>query len=212
MKKLLLSVAIISSVTSFSVSAQTFNPQFYAGAELGYAALANNAQTFANSLVATNGGSASVTQNRTIAIGRIFGGYKVLENVDLELGAAQTSNVNYNFSALSRANAAYSGTTSVSTMLLDYSVLLRPSISTGFNNLYLRLGGTWAKETGSTSGTNVTGGNGSYSGSGYVYGLGYDQPINKTFDARFQINRLENVAGQSSDKVTVFSVGFLGKF
>jgi hypothetical protein len=30
-------------------------------------------------------------------VGRIFGGYKVLENVDLELGAAQTSNVNIIF-------------------------------------------------------------------------------------------------------------------
>jgi hypothetical protein len=212
MKKLLMTAGLIGTVASFSVSAQTFKPQFYAGAELGYAALENNAQTFANSLVATNGGSASVTQNSGIAVGRIFGGYKVLENVDLELGAAQTSNVNYNFSALSRTGAAYSGTTSVSVMVLDYSVLLRPSISTGFNNLYVKLGGTWAKETASTSGTNVTGGSGSYSGSGYLYGLGYDQPIDKTFDARFQINRLQNIAGQSSDKATVFSVGLLGKF
>jgi hypothetical protein len=97
-------------------------------------------------------------------------------------------------------------------MVLDYSVLLRPSISTGFNNLYVRLGGTWANETASTSGTNVTGGSGSYSGSGYLYGLGYDQPIDKTFNARFQINRLQNIAGQSSDNATVFSIGLLGKF
>jgi len=212
MKKLLITAGLIGAATSVGVSAQTFTPKFYAGAELGYAAVANNAQTFANSLVATNGGSASVTQNRSIAVGRIFGGYKVLENVDLELGAAQTSNVNYNFSALSRTGAAYSGTTGVSVMVLDYSVLLRPSISTGYNNLYVRLGGTWAKETASTSGTNVTGGNGSYSGSGYLYGLGYDQPIDKTFNARFQINRLQNIAGQSSDTATVFSVGLLGKF
>jgi hypothetical protein len=212
MKKLLMTAGLISAVASFGVSAQTFKPQFYAGAELGYAALENNAQTFANSLVATNGGSASVTQNSGIAVGRIFGGYKVLENVDLELGAAQTSNVNYNFSALSRTGVPYSGTTSVSVMVLDYSVLLRPSISTGFNNLYVRLGGTWANETASTSGTNVTGGSGSYSGSGYLYGLGYDQPIDKTFNARFQINRLQNIAGQSSDNATVFSIGLLGKF
>ena len=96
--------------------------------------------------------------------------------------------------------------------VLDYSVLLRPSISTGFNNLYVRLGGTWAKENVSTSGTNVSGGNWNTTGSGYLYGLGYDQPIDKTFDARFQINRLQNIAGQSSDRATVFSVGFLGKF
>ena len=97
MKKLLITAGLIGAATSVGVSAQTFTPKFYAGAELGYAAVANNAQTFANSLVATNGGSASVTQNRSIAVGRIFGGYKVLENVDLELGAAQTSNVNIIF-------------------------------------------------------------------------------------------------------------------
>lgn len=212
MKKLLLSAGLISAVASFGVNAQTFTPQFYAGAELGYAALENNAQTFANNLVRANGGSASVTQNSGIAVGRIFGGYKVLENVDLELGAAQTSNVNYNFAARAGGGAAYSGTTSVSVMVLDYSALLRPSISTGLNNLYVRLGGTWAKETASTSGTNVTGGSGSYTGSGYLYGLGYDLPVDKTFNARFQVNRLQNIAGQSSDTATVFSVGFLGKF
>lgn len=212
MKKLLVSAGLIGAVASFGVSAQTFTPQFYAGAELGYAALENNAQTFANNLVSTNGGSASVTQNSGIAVGRIFGGYKVLENVDLELGAAQTSNVDYNFAARSGGGAAYSGTTSVSVMVLDYSALLRPSISTGLNNLYVRLGGTWSKETASTSGTNVTGGSGSYSGSGYLYGLGYDLPIDKTFNARFQVNRLQNIAGQSSETATVFSVGFLGKF
>lgn len=212
MKKLLFTAGLIGAAASFGVSAQTFTPQFYAGAELGYAALENNAQKFANALVATNGGSASVTQNSGIAVGRIFGGYKVLENVDLELGAAQTSNVNYNFAARGGGGAAYSGTTSVSVMVLDYSALLRPSISTGLNNLYVRLGGTWAKETVSTSGANVSGGSGSYSGSGYLYGLGYDLPIDKTFNARFQVNRLQNIAGQSSETATVFSVGFLGKF
>jgi len=210
MKKLLLSVGLIGAA-SFGVSAQTFTPQFYAGAEAGYTAVQNNTQRFANGLVATNGGSASVTQNTGIALGRIFGGYKALENVDVELGATQTGNINYNFAGITRGSAAYAGTTSISVASLDYSVLLRPSISTGFNNLYVRLGGQWAKETASTTG-NVTGGNGSVSGNGYIYGLGYDQPIDKTFDARFQINRLQNIAGQSSDRATVFSVGFLGKF
>ena len=127
------------------------------------------------------------------------------------MGATQTGNINYNFAGVSRGSTAYAGTTSINVQSLDFSVLLRPSISTGFNNLYVRLGGQWAKEQASTTG-NVTGGNGSVSGTGYIYGLGYDQPIDKTFDARFQINRLANIAGQSSDKATVFSVGFVGKF
>jgi len=211
MKKILLTTGFISTLASFGANAQSFTPQFYAGAELGYTRVDNNAQKLANALVATNGGSASVSQNTGIALGRIFGGYKAFENADVELGATQTGNINYNFAGVSRGSTAYAGTTSINVQSLDFSVLLRPSISTGFNNLYVRLGGQWAKEQASTTG-NVTGGNGSVSGTGYIYGLGYDQPIDKTFDARFQINRLANIAGQSSDKATVFSVGFVGKF
>ena len=212
MKKIMVAAGLIAGVASFGASAQTFTPKFYAGAEVGYSAVDNNAQNVANTLVATNGGSASVTQNTGIATGRIFGGYKVIEYVDVELGAFRGGNVNYNFAAIGGGGAPYSGTTSIYTQGIDYSVLLRPSMSSGFNNLFVRLGGIWSQENQSTSGTNVTGGNGTTSGSGYIYGLGNDVPVDKTFDARLSINRLQNIAGNSSDNATVYSVGILAKF
>jgi hypothetical protein len=212
MKKIMIAAGLIAGVASFGASAQTFTPKFYAGAEVGYSAVDDNAQTLANTLVATNGGSASVTQNTGIATGRIFGGYKVIEYVDVELGIFRGGNVNYNFSGVSRGATPYSGTASIYTQGIDYSVLLRPSLSSGFNNLFVRLGGAWSQENLSVSGNNIVGGSSSVSGNGYIYGLGYDVPVDKTIDARISINRLQNIAGQSSDNATVYSVGILAKF
>jgi len=50
------------------------------------------------------------------------------------------------------------------------------------------------------------------SGTGYVVGIGYDLPINKTFDVRAAYNYLGNVAGISDNYANRFSIGLLGKF
>lgn len=209
MKKILLATVIVAASTG--AIAQSFKSGYYAGGELGYTLVDNNAQNFANGLVAVNGGSSSVTQNRGLGIGRAFVGYKATENFDVELGYFQSGDVNYTFSGVSSGGTAYSGTTKVSVKGFDYSVLLRPSISSGMNAAYLRIGGHSSKEEATTSGTNIRGGKISESGTGYLYGAGYDINIGTNLDARLQITRLEKVAG-TSDKATVFSVGILGKF
>jgi hypothetical protein len=212
MKKLLLVAALSVATTSvFAQASASDNKKFYFGAEIGSTKVDNNAQTFANLLVRTNGGSASVTQNSSVGTGRIFGGYTLNENVDLEVGYIQSGDIDYKFAG-SNSSGSYSGTTSVSVSGIDYSVLLRPSKASGYNNAYLRVGGTSYKTKIQTTGVNVTGGNGSESGMGYVYGAGYDLNVAKEIDVRFQINRLEKIAGVSDDKATVFSVGILGKF
>ena len=212
MKKLLLVAALSVATTSvFAQASSNDAKKFYFGAEIGSTKLDNNAQEFANLLVATNGGSASVTQNTSVGTGRIFGGYTLNENVDLEVGYIQTGDIDYKFAG-STSGGSYSGTSTVTVSGFDYSVLLRASKASGYNNAFLRVGGTSYKTKVETTGVNVTGGNGSESGMGYVYGVGYDLNVAKEIDVRFQINRLEKIAGESDDKATVFSVGILGKF
>jgi opacity protein-like surface antigen len=210
MKKLL-AVAVLATLSTGAMS-QSFKQGFYAGAELGATRVDDNAQTFANTLVANNGGSASVTQNTSVGVGRLFAGYKVTENFDLEVGYFQTGDIDYTFAARTRNNIPYSGTSSVSVNGFDYSVLIRPNISTGYNAAFLKLGGHTAKTKLETSGVNLVGGNASESGTGYLYGAGYDINVAKNMDVRLQATRLQKVSGESDNNATVFSVGILGKF
>jgi len=217
MKKILASIAVVGLVLSSGyVNAQSaeFKPGFYLGVELGYQNVKNEAQSNANELVRVLGGSSSVTQDTGLFDGRIFAGYKVVEYIDLELGYTQTGNITSNFSGRAGNGVAYSGNANTSYSGADYSVLFRPSIASGFNGLFLRVGGTYLTQKNdlTITGTSTATLNDSTSGSGYIVGLGYDIPINPTFNARIAYNYLGNVAGISNNYSNRFSVGFLGKF
>lgn len=203
--------AAVISTAAVGIHAEGFKPGIYAGVEAGYAPVKNNAQAFANSLVATNGGSAATTQNSNVGIGRLFAGYKITENLDAELGYFSAGDVNYTFSGVSSGNTAYSGVAKVETSGWDYSLLVRPSLSSGWNNAFIVLGGHRSKENVTVTGTNITGGKINTSGTGYLYGLGYDASVGQSMDVRFKITRLQKIAG-TDDAATAFSVGIVGKF
>ncbi len=210
MKKIIIAIAAVSASTvAFAQSG--FKPGFYVGGDIGYTIVDNNAQAFANGLVATNGGSASVTQNRDVGIGRIYGGYKITENFDVEVGYFASGDVSYRFSGVSSGNTAYSGTADVAAKGIDYSILMRPSISTGWNAAFLQVGGHSSKETVDVYGTNIRGGKLSASGTGYLLGAGYDFNITKEIDIRVKATYLNKIAG-TSDDATVYSVGVIGRF
>lgn len=216
MKKNLLAVALLSlAATGAMAQSATFKPGFYAGVELGYATLDDQTQKTANSLVSTLGGRATVTQDSGIFDGRIFGGYKVIENIDLELGYTQSGTVSQTASGVTSGNVAYTANNDVSYNGVDYSVLLRPSLSTGLNNLYFRVGGTYLTQksqvsasAGGASASQTT----NTSGSGYLIGIGYDIPVSKSVDIRAAYNYVGNIAGVSDTYSNRFSVGLLGKF
>jgi hypothetical protein len=213
MKKRLLALALLSATTGVMAQSLILTP--YAGIEAGYDTVQNRAQANANSLVAQLGGSAAVTQNTSMYDGRIFGGLKVIENIDLELGYALTSNVTSNAAGVTRGAVAYTAQANSYYNGLDYSVLLRPSVSSGFNNLFLRVGGTYLTQNNSVSASTAYSSASTWnnvSGSGYIVGLGYDVPLDKTFDFRAAYNYLGNIAGISNNYTNRFSIGILGKF
>ena len=211
--KILAAVVALVTISQASIAdTLAFKPGVYVGAELGATRVDNNAQAFANGLVAVNGGSSSVTQNTSVGTGRVFAGYKIIENMDAEVGYFKTGDITYTFSGVSSGSTAYSGATKVNAEGFDYSVLFRPTIQSGLHGAFLRLGGHSSSENATTTGTNIRGGKSDISGTGYLYGLGYDIASSQTFDIRLQWTHLEKVAGVSDDKANVFSVGFLAKF
>jgi hypothetical protein len=211
MKKIIV-IAALAALSSSAI-AQSFKPGFYAGAEIGVAKVDDEAQALANNLVSEVGGSASVIQDTSVAVGRIFAGYKLNENVDLELGYFSSGDAESRFSGVTRGAQAYNGLFTLSVTGIDYSALLRPSISSGFNNAFLRVGGHSSKSELVLSGSALVNSQTiKQSGTGMLFGAGYDFNVTKTVDVRVQVTRLLKIAGESDSNTTMFSAGVLGKF
>lgn len=150
----------------------------YIGAEAGYAKLQSS-----------DGG---------VAVGRFFGGYNVNENVGLELGAFRTADVDYIYPTATVSVHAYG---------VDASVLLRPSVSTGLNGLFARVGAHYDD-------VNASATNGRWAdkwGGGFMLGAGYDLKINDNLSARVSYSYLDNVAG-SDYSANVGNLGLQYKF
>jgi hypothetical protein len=211
MKKVLVALVAVG-VSTISFAQSGFKPGFYLGADAGYTVVDNNAQTFANGLVATNGGSSSVTQNRDVGVGRLYAGYKITENFDVEVGYFASGDISYRFSGVSSGNTAYSGTADVAAKGVDYSILMRPNLSTGWNAAFLQVGGHSSKQTVDVYGTNIRGGKLSASGTGYLVGAGYDLNVAKDIDIRLKATHLTKIGGSSGDNATIYSVGVIGRF
>jgi len=214
MKKILIATAVISAL----VSSQAFAEDSkligaYAGAELGYSRVENEAQTTANTLVNALGGSVIVTQDTGVAIGRLFAGYNINENVAVELGYMQTGDVTQHAAGIARNSVAYTGSMNVSVSGVDYAVLVRPSVASGWNGLFAKFGGHYLEESGDVTltGTSTVSVSQSVKGSGFLVGFGYQAPVADRIDFRATYTYYDSVAG-GNGYANVVSVGLLGKF
>ena len=86
------------------------------------------------------GETVSYTNDRATVIGSAFAGYQFNENIDLETGYFSIGDLSNKYtSASGAATEDYRGRGG------DLSFLLRPSVTSGMNNAFLRLGGTILK-------------------------------------------------------------------
>src|SRR6202035_5988052 len=111
--KIKLAVALVSTLFVSAVHAQTFTPGFYAGGELGESRMKDQSGSFSAGMVSTLGGTAYASQDKNVFSGRLFGGYKIIENIDVELGYFQSNSYSINFNGVPRSGLAYSGNTSL---------------------------------------------------------------------------------------------------
>jgi opacity protein-like surface antigen len=210
-KKLIIATAIISALGSSSAfSADSNKPTSgaYGGIEIGYGSVktvaADIAQVLANDISET----VTYSYNKGVGVGRIYLGYTINENIATEIGFFGSTKLNTNYSS---ANGL--GNTSEKARGGDLSILLRPSVSTGLNNAFLRLGAQYSKIDTSggfifDDGVTITEyGTTNENGTGFLIGAGYDTPIDKNMSARVSYTYIDNLGGVSGTNANLFSAG-----
>ncbi len=210
MKSVLIALAVLATFSAHADQSKT-----YFGGEFGMSKVDDATGNLTSSLVSSVGGAATATQDSTVSTFKILGGYRYTDNIDFELAYFQSSTVNLNFNGVSSNSTAYTGNANMKFNGFEYAANLRPSVSTGWNDLYLRVGGHSSKvETSVTVNANaVSASNGtSYSGTGTLYGLGYDHKIDSSMKVRFSAIKYNKVGGESNSGGTVYSVGILKDF
>lgn len=217
MNKLIL-VSVITCAFSNMAFAEGFIPKVYGGVEVGYSNLEDQTTDLASQMVDSLGGSAVATQDKYFTEFRIFGGYKLTENIDIELGYMQSSDVKLGVTGTTGAaygNNAYTAKFTSAESGYDYAVLLRPNLSSGLNEYFIKIGGHRydTKVTGSvTVATTVVPFNDTTKGSGTLYGVGYDAKIGDDMNARLSLTHYAKISGESDNKATVFSVAITKSF
>ena len=206
---------LVAGTFSTIASAQDANSlKPYVGIEFGRVSFKDQT-TVASILVNAVGGSASSVQDTGFSVGRYFAGLYINENFGAEIAYIYSSTASATFSGVSRTAIAYTGTSSVQTTGVDYSALVRPSISSGANGFFARIGGHSLSVkndvtilTGATSGAASA----TTSGTGLLYGVGYDGKISDKIDFRVGYTIYNTVAGISGNDNSSFTVGILTKF
>lgn len=184
-------------------STATQAEQFYLGADVGYGRV-GSAEDFAETLA---GFGVNVEYDEGVAMGRIFGGYALSEMISFEGGAFFTSDLTFSLDVPGGGNV---GDIEVGGMGGDFSFLLRPSVASGLNGLFVRAGGHYAEAEAELIG--LGGAETSTDGVGYLFGLGYDARINDRLSARVAYSRYGNVAGDSDLNIDYFAVGLRASF
>jgi hypothetical protein len=215
MKRLaLIGGLIVLTISSNAFSQNSIPKLAYGGFEAGWASAVDGKQSVANSLVSTFGGVANVSQDSGAFMGRIFGGYNFTDNVGAEIGYTQSGNLTTNASGVSGNGIPYTAKGEVSVHGLDYALILRPNISTGWNGIFFKLGGTSLTEDAKVAltafSTSASASN-SISGAGTIVAIGYDFPTTYNVNSRVSYSNLTSIAG-TSDTTSILSLGFVVKF
>lgn len=217
MQKHISTVASLTLLATFSLVTHAQNTNAitpYLGVEFGSIQFKDQTSV-ASGLVSAVGGTATSTQDTGMTVGRFFGGVNLTENIGAELGYIYSGTANATFSGVSRSAVAYSGSATQKADGVDYSALIRPNVSTGLNGLFLRVGGhslniktDVSLVTGTTSGASSS----NTSGTGALFGIGYDGKINEKLDFRVSYTSYNSVAGKSGNDINLISFGLISKF
>ena len=203
----------LASIASFSAYAD--QGKTYWGGEFGISKLDDQTGSITSGLVSAVGGAATATQDSNISTFKILGGYRYTENLDLEVAYFQSGTANLNFNGVSRGAVAYTGNASLKFSGFEYAANVRPSVASGWNDLYFRVGGHSSKLESNVSinANAVSASSGkSYSGTGTLYGVGYDQKFNETTKVRYSVVKYSKMGGESDSGGTVYSIGFVKNF
>jgi len=209
MKKMIVAIALITSSTAF---AQT-GPRLYGGIELGASRIDNQTGELAGAFVSEFGGSAVATQDANIGIARLFLGYRFDKMFAVEGGYFSTNKADYavtGVTSIALGGNPYTATAKVDYQGFDVAGLWYPMAEkiddSGF---FLKAGLHHSEANASVTITGVGGSasvNLDESGTGTLFGAGYDWKFSNDAFLRAGITRYLKVAGESENNGTVYSL------
>jgi hypothetical protein len=207
MKALIVSAVLLTAAsTGF---AQT-GPRVYGGVELGAARLDNQTGDLARVFVTELGGSAIATQDANIGVGRLFLGYRFDSKFAVEGGYFSTNEANYSVSGVTGGSAAYTATAKVDYQGFDVSALWFPMAQKFDESGFFLKAGLHHSETNASVTIIGAGGSASVrlddSGTGTLFGAGYDWSFSKDAFLRAGVTRYLKVGGESENNGTVYSL------
>jgi hypothetical protein len=172
----------------------------YVGADVGYArteAASESAQRLANAARST------VTYNEGVAVGRIFGGYRLAPIAAVEVGGFYSSDLEFDIAGQQNP------VVTLATRGVDFSVLFNTAGAGLLDNFFIRAGGHY-----SSAETEVPQANFSRTqdGGGYLVGAGYDASFGGGFSVRLGYTRYGQLAGADDFDADYFSAGIKYSF
>jgi hypothetical protein len=208
-------MAIPALLLSASVFAQS-GTRLYGGVEYGASKLDDNAQDTANAFVSILGGSAIVTQETSIGVGRLFLGYRTTEQTAVEFGYFASGKASSRVAGVAGGGGAYTATGDVEFDGFDVSGVWFPMAAKfGDSGLFLKAGLHSSEIDAKFS---ITGAGGTvsattnYSGTGSLFGAGYDWKYSDQAFVRFAATRYMKIGGESDSDGTVYSIGIGANF
>jgi hypothetical protein len=153
----------------------------------------------------------STSQDKTVPAFRIFGGMALNPNFDVELGYLHTGDARVTYRGLNGASN-WRMTEDYSATGLDLAAVYKP-----FDNGFFVKGGVHAtkgkvKINGYENDVLEHVDNHSESGTGFLFGLGYQAPIAKGLNLRGSFVRYQRIAGESDYNLDLVTVGLTKSF
>ncbi len=209
MKLKQLVLGVTTSLLAFSASAQQFSPAL--GVEGGWASIdqasraRSNAQLIANATSRTT----TYTYDKGTYAGRFFLAFPVAKDFEIEAGYFMTGSLDTRYT-----NSAGSATESYEASGFDLAVVIKPAALNGF---YLKAGMHRSEVEGSarvTIGGTTVSITESESGSGWVFGGGYEWQVGSAKDlfARVSYTFYNKLGGMSDGDAGVFALGIMKRF
>lgn len=208
MKKTLLVVALATSFAGTAMAAE--DKRVYGGVEYGISKVEDNTRAMATTFVSVLGGSATATQDANVGIGRIFAGYRLTPQAAIEGGYFVSNAIKYRVSGVTSGSAAYTASADVEYDGFDLSAVWTPMAQKYGDTGFFLKAGVHSSSVDAT--VSITGASGSVSssisesGTGMLFGAGYDLKFGSDAFVRFAATRYTSIAGDSDNKGTVWSM------
>lgn len=200
--------AVVFSALVLAIGAS--HAQTYVGFDLG-AALPDLDGIVSHNEAEWQKSSVSTSQDKTVPAFRIFGGMALNPNFDVELGYLHKGDTRVTYRG-EESGDNLRWTQDFSATGLDLAAVYKP-----FENGFFVKGGVHAtkfKVKNNDYKNDVFDGSesGSESGTGFLFGLGYQAPIAKGLNLRGSFVRYQRIAGESDYNLDLVTVGLTKSF